>query len=362
MNPICTSAPPGIRLEHAAPSAAPTRVTECLDEASWNEYVARNSAGSILHRAEWQAVYGVYRLPVLRLAAEREGNIVGILPLVWQKSLLFGNQLVSLPWFDAVNVLADDRSAWECLVSAARSAAHDRGSAVLQLRQTEPADLDCHVRTDKVLMRLKLDPDPEALWKGLSAKVRNQVRKAEKSDLAVESGGGELLDEFYAVYSKNMRDLGSPSHHRRIFSAVCEQFAESCRVHVVRRAGQAVGAGLTIANGRRLEIPWASSLREFNNLCVNHLMYWTILAGACRQGFDWFHFGRSSRDSGTYHFKKQWGAEEVPLYWYLLDGSGKPKTTVSAPQESFGWATKVWQKLPLALARRLGPYIIAKVP
>jgi FemAB-related protein (PEP-CTERM system-associated) len=324
--------------------------------------VARHPAGSILHRAEWQAVYGVYRLPVLRLAAEREGNIVGILPLVWQKSVLFGNQLVSLPWFDAVNVLADDRSAWESLVSAARRSARDRGNAVLQLRQTEPADLDCHVRTDKVLMRLKLEADPEALWKRLSAKVRNQVRKGEKSALAVESGGSELLDDFYDVYSENMRDLGSPSHHRRLFSAVCGQFAESCRVHVVRRRGQAVGAGLTIANGGRLEIPWASSLREFGSLCVNHLMYWTILAGGCREGFEWFHFGRSSRDSGTYHFKKQWGAEEIPLYWYLLDGRGKPKTAVSAPQESFGWATKVWQKLPLPLARRLGPHIIARVP
>lgn len=359
MNPTCETGLPGLAAEPVAPA---TQVVEHADARAWNDYVARHSAGSILHRAEWESVYGAYGLPVVRLAAQRDGNIVGILPLVWQKSLLFGNQLVSLPWFDSAGVLADDRSAADELIAAARDAADARGGALVQLRHTEQLELDCPVRTDKVLMRLTLEPDPELLWKRLSAKVRNQVRKGQKSELVVESGGGELLGEFYAVYSTNMRDLGSPAHHRRLFEAVFDRFAEFCRIHVVRHRGSAIGAGLTIANGSRLEIPWASSLREFNNLCVNHVMYWEILAGACRERFERFHFGRSSRDSGTYHFKKQWGAEEVPLYWYLLNDVRNPEAAVAPPQESFGWAARVWRKLPLWLTRWIGPRIIAKVP
>lgn len=362
MNQTCTTAPAETGVEPAPAIEPALRIVECPDRSAWNDYVARHPASSIFHRAEWESIYAVYRLPVVRLAAQREGNIVGVLPLVWQKSFLFGNQLVSLPWFDAANVLADDQSALHELIAAARDVATTRGNATVQLRQTEPLELDCPVRTDKVLMRLKLEADSEALWKGLSAKVRNQVRKGQKSGLTVDAGGPELVGEFFKVYSRNMRDLGSPSHHRRLFSAVLNRFSGSCRIYLVRREGQTVGAGLTIANGRRLEIPWASSLREFNGFCVNHLMYWEILSAGCREGFEWFHFGRSTRDSGTYHFKKQWGAEEVPLYWYLLGGSREPKSAKSSPQDSFGWASRIWQRLPLWLARRLGPRIIAKVP
>ncbi len=355
---------PGQTVVPGTPSASTESlaIVESPPHAIWNEYVARHPAGAIVHRAEWERVYAVYGLPVLRLAAEREGRLVGILPLVWQKSLLFGNQLVSLPWFDAASVLADDLEVRRRLVDAARAAALARGKATLQLRQTERIEIECPVRTDKVLMRLKLEGDPEVLWKGLSAKVRNQIRKGPKSGLTVASGGREYLPEFYEVYSRNMRDLGSPSHHRRLFEAVFDEFNDFSRIHVARHQGQVVGAGLTIANGPYLEIPWASSLREFNNLCVNHAMYWEILADACRRGFAWFHFGRSSRNSGTYHFKKQWGAEEVQLYWYFLSSGSEVCSETPQPQETYGWAGRVWQRLPLWLARTLGPRIIARVP
>jgi len=48
------------------------------------------------------------------------------------------------------------------------------------------------------------------MWDGLDRKVRNQVRKAQKSGLTAERGGTALLDAFYAVFARNMRDLGTP--------------------------------------------------------------------------------------------------------------------------------------------------------
>ena len=54
----------------------------------------------------------------------------------------------------------------------------------------------------------------DALWSGLGTKVRNQVRKGQKSGAQVVWGGEELLSEFYAVFSRNMRDLGTPVYGR----------------------------------------------------------------------------------------------------------------------------------------------------
>lgn len=331
------------------------------DATEWNRYLAARSSEGLFFRVEWNEPFSAYGLTVERLIAFREGKIVGILPFVWQKSLLFGSQLVSLPWFDTCGVLADDEEASGALVAEAVRLAEQRGAESVQLRHHEQLEISPQVRTDKVLMQLDLPAAAETLWKGFSAKVRNQVRKGQKAGLTVQSGGMELLDVFYRIYSENMRDLGSPSHHRRFFTEVLNAFPEEATVHVVSLDGEPVGAGLTLANGNHLEIPWASSLRRHNRLCVNHVMYAHILEGACHDGFSSFRFGRSTPDSGTYKFKKQWGAIPVQLYWYILPTGKDATVDIAPPQESYGWGTKVWQRLPVWLTRRLGPFIIAKV-
>jgi FemAB-related protein (PEP-CTERM system-associated) len=343
-------------------TAADVAVEQPAGKAEWNEFVLRFPR-SIFHRADWRSVWKVYGLQHHDLVAREKGQIVGVLPLVLQNSPMIGRQLVSLPWFDAAGPLTECGTAASALVEAALSLADRLRARWVQIRCIEPRPVSPYVRTDKVLMELGLQTNPDALWKGLDPKVRNQVRKAEKSGLVVCSGGPELIGDYFHVYVRNMRDLGSPSHSRAFFDAVAASFGAETRIWVVRLDGRPVGAGFTMANGTALEIPWASSLKDFNKLCVNHLMYWKILERACDDGFQVFRFGRSSTSSGTYHFKKQWGAKEVPLYWYFL--SRKPVVAEAAatpPQESFGWASRAWQKLPLGVSKRLGPKLIAGIP
>ena len=55
-----------------------------------------------------------------------------------------------------------------------------------------------------------------AEWLALDRKIRNQVRKAEKSSLTAAQGGIELVTDFYQVFSRNMRDLGTPVYPRSL--------------------------------------------------------------------------------------------------------------------------------------------------
>lgn len=342
------------------PALAVDNVVEGPPSVDWDRYLDGFGARALYHRVAWDAVFETYGLTVIRLAVTRQERIVGVLPLVRQQSLVFGDQLVSLPWFDAAGILADDEQARESLVEAVVKQAGRLGVGLIEIRQVEPIGVSPHVRTDKVLMRLQLEADPDVLWNRLRPKVRNQVRKGEKSGLKYFAGGAELLTEFFDVYSRNMRDLGSPPHAIRLFEAVLRSLPRSTRVHVVRWQGHAVGAGLTLTCGDTVEIPWASSLRRYNGLCINHFLYWQLLREACREGCRWFHFGRSTLDSGTYQFKRQWGAEPLPLFWYYR-GPAAPKAVEQSARESFGWAEAAWRRLPLWAARRLGPRVISKV-
>ena len=357
-----------------SPSAA-SEMTDPLDLAEisiredataedCNEFLMQRGDSIYLH-PQWDRVFAVYGLETLRLTAWRRDSLVGILPLVWQKSTLLGTRLISLPWFDTAGVVANDEPAANRLVMAAREAAARRHVPTVELRQSRPVDGWPVGDTDKALLRLRLTTDPDELWHTLPSKVRNQVRKGEKSGLSVEvshdaQSSRKLVPEFHRVYATNMRDMGSPSHSLRFLETVVDSFPDKCRLAAVRLNGKTVGGGITLASGRALEIPWASSLRQFGSLCVNHVMYWQLLRTACIAGFEWFHFGRSTIDSGPFHFKKQWGADVVPLAWHVW----RQQETGGSPRhdQRLQLAARLWRRLPLAVARRLGPRLIRHLP
>ena len=92
-----------------------------------------------------------------------------------------------------------------------------------------------HELTGKMHMRLELPVAAEKLWNQLDAKVRNQIRKGEKQQLTVEWGGENLLADFHAIFSRNIRDLGMPNFSRRLFQAVLQEFPDHAEICLVRQ-------------------------------------------------------------------------------------------------------------------------------
>ncbi len=335
-------------------TSADVKTELCSDGAAWDRYVSGHAAGAMWHRWGWSEVMrSAYGLQCPFLLARRGRQVVGVLPLALQASRAFGRHLVSLPWLDHAGVLADDVAASEALATRALALA-SQWRADLTLRELTGRP-GAATRTDKVAMTLELPAAPERLWDGLKAKVRNQIRKARKSGLSTRWGGPESVGRFYAVYSANMRDLGSPPHSLAFFRSVLTQFAGVARLLLVRDDNTTVAAALVLADPAGWQVPWASSLREHNRLCPSHLMYWTILEAACGQA-PRFCFGRSSVDSGTYKFKAQWGTSAVQLHWHTLlataaVGDGQPGRSVQMVQ-------RLWRRMPASLARTLGPHVI----
>ncbi len=177
--------------------------------------------------------------------------IVGVLPLVSFRSLLFGKFLVSLPFVNYGGVLADDDRAARALLDAARVEADRRGASSVELRHTRRRFDDLPVRQHKVAMTLSLPGDAEAAWKGFDNKVRNQVRKAEKSGFDTAIGGAELAGDFYEVFARNMRDLGTPVYSRRLFEEVLGNDSRIARVRACGWPGPRLRPASRSATGRR---------------------------------------------------------------------------------------------------------------
>ena len=330
------------------------------DRAEWDRYVASQPDATGYHEWAWRGVFErTFGHRSVYLIARAQGQVQGVLPVVDIRSRLFGRSMTSMPFVNYGGVLASSEAAARALLDAAVVEARARGSSHIELRHFVRRFDALPVKQHKVTMRLPL---AAGMWERLDRKVRNQVRKAEKSQLVATQGGVELVEEFYRVFARNMRDLGTPVYSRRLFEDVLAAFPGRARLTVVRLGAVPVAAGLSYRTGPMTEVPWASSVRDYNSLCPNHLLYWRIIESAQAEGCETMDFGRSTPDEGTYKFKEQWGAAPVPLYWeyWLRDGGQVPDHSPKNPK--FRMAVAAWRKLPLPVANLLGPHIVRSIP
>jgi FemAB-related protein (PEP-CTERM system-associated) len=335
------------------------RATPKDDAGEWRRMAYGLPGSRLAHAFEWAGVVRqAYGHRPLYLAAVDEQGHSALLPAVIVRRPFFGTVVASMPFLDGGGPCSSSPALATALVTTLMREAARVGARHVEIRSAQKLNLATVPLEHKVNMVLPLPDDPQLLWTGLDRTVRNQVRKAERSGLSVETGGAEHLDAFYTIYSSRMRDLGSPPHDRAFFRAALNQFAARARVLLVRKGGATIGGLIAIAFKDALVVPWASCLTAHLQLCPNMLLYWEAIRGACAQGLRSFDFGRSTRGSGTFRFKRQWGAVETPLYWYSMPvGSRQAPAPSATPSQGGSRLVEIWRHLPLGLTRTVGPLV-----
>ena len=334
------------------------------ERAQWDAYVMGSAVSACYHLSGWKNVIeGSFGHKTYYLASKNDGRMTGVLPLVQLKSLLFGNFMVSLPYFNYGGACSDTDDDRRELLKEAEQIALDQKVSHIELREEQAGDSSLPARTEKVSMRLPLPADPEQLWNSFSSKLRSQVKRPEKAGMYVTIGKEDQLDGFYDVFSRNMRDLGTPVYAKSFFRNILSAFPDTTWICTVStQSGAPAASGFLLGFKEIMEIPWASSVKAFNRESPNMLLYWSVLKFACEKGYATFDFGRSTRGVGTYRFKEQWGARPVQLYWhYWLRNGGKlPELNPHNPK--YRTAIQVWKSLPLALTKMIGPHIVKNLP
>ena len=328
--------------------------------ADWDAFAEAAPGAALGHAAAWARVMReAYGLRSCYLAArDPSGSLAGLLPLFRFRTLAGRRELVSMPFLDTGGVLAERPDAGKALLEAGLERCRALGARALELRQSvQLPELPLAVPVPRSNLVLRLECDADVQWKALDAKVRNQTRKAEREGLRISEGSPqELLGGFYAPFAANMRDLGSPVHAERFFRAAARHFGERLRFVVVRAGVRPVGGLVAIRYAGTVTVTWASTLRSERRRCPNNLIYWEALRWAIAVGAHSFDFGRSTPGSGTWRFKRGWGAEDRPLAWVRLSPSGRPLPLRLADQSPLlrGLST-LWSRLPVTATRALGP-------
>lgn len=102
---------------------------------------------------------------------------------------------------------------------------------------------------------------------------------------------------------------------------------------------------------------WGGGTREARRLRANDVLYFALMNHARRKGCTDFDFGRSKTGSGAYHFKKNWGFEPEPLAYAVYTADGQPPRDLNPNNPKYRAQIILWQRLPLVVTNRIGPWI-----
>ena len=330
-------------------------------EAEWNAFARAQTGYTHFHGHGWRDVIReVFGHECIYLAARNDaGALEAVLPLVRVKSVVFGHFLVSMPFVNYGGPIGSEAGI-RAVVQEALELARLGRVKLLELRSRVPLPIDLSVSHRKITVLLDLEPSADAAFKRFDSKLRSQIRRPQKEGLTV-SFGSDQVQPFFDVFSRHMRDLGTPTQPRSLFAKIADTFPDDAWFACAYLRGQPIAAGCGFRFGDEFELTWASALREYNRASANMLLYWALMERAIGAGVRTFNFGRCTPGSGTHRFKMQWGGREQPLWWYGVSKHDEA-TTPSQNDGAYRWGAQLWRYLPTAVARALGPGIVRYIP
>ncbi|MCJ1959712.1 FemAB family XrtA/PEP-CTERM system-associated protein [Novosphingobium mangrovi (ex Hu et al. 2023)] len=348
-----------------APAGTQVRLADLSDRherARIDDFVLAHPQGTPFHRPAWFCtVAEATGNMALALVAERAGALSGLLPLDCISSPIFGRVLASSGFAVDGGLLVHEGGDPQAFFDAARELAVRLSCPTVELRGGVLPSVGegwSHQDGSHCTFARPLAGDDESELTAIPRKQRAEVRKSLSADLEVHVGRSEdALAEHYRVFCESYRNLGTPVFPRKLLGAVLRAFGEDADILTVRHEGQAVASVLSLYHKGTVMPYWGGGTWAARRLRANERMYFELMLHARRRGMHSFDFGRSKTDSGAYHYKRNWGFEPRALTYANWTAPGAAMRDMNPQSAKRALQVRLWQRLPLGIANRLGPLI-----
>lgn len=334
------------------------RPLDIASEPAWDAFVDALPAATFFHKAAWRRLIAEeFGHRTFYTYAERDGAIVGVLPLVQVKTLLFGNALTSTPFCVYGGPLAADPETARALADYAGSLLPETGASAVEFRHRDPVDSDWTERPDLyVTFRKAIVADNDQNMKAIPRKQRAMVRKGIQNGLSsvVEMDPARL----HRIYAESVRNLGTPVFSARWFASLMRTFRDCADIVTVMNGDSAVAAVMNFYFRDEVLPYYGGGTSAARQVAGNDFMYWEVMRRAADRGYRLFDFGRSKLGTGAYAFKHNWGFEpaKLPYRYKLAPGSEIPDHNPLNPKYALFIAA--WKRLPLPVANAVGPHLV----
>lgn len=332
------------------------RIVEPMDLGKWQEFVDARPEATSYHHAGW---FHVLRdcpsvTPLFLLAQDEESRIQGVCPMYFAQNFMTGRYLTTLEH----GPLVESEEIHQLLLDFALKLRDEFNCKYLLVRSGPPLQ---GVLADREIPHggtvLSLLPGSRSIWRALSSNMRRKINKAQKNGFRVEENP-ECLKEFYSVYARTLRDLGTPVVGLDFFYSLRQNLGEKFRLFVIWRKAQLVGGMICLESPSGFTNLYTAVKRHLLTLYPTYLLYWFAMDSASRALAPSFDFGRSILNGGVHRFKMLWGSKSVPLnYRYYFHNSAEAGNAQLHVPSQKSLRQRLWSLLPLGIANRLGPWI-----
>jgi FemAB-related protein (PEP-CTERM system-associated) len=324
--------------------------------ARWDAFVTQHKAATVFHLAGWadvmRAAFGHATHFTLALKGE---TVQGVLPLVEIKSRLFGHAMISNAFCVAGGPLAADEETRLALLAEAARIGRATGAQYVELRDT-PGGEGWLVKDDLHFgFAREIEVDETKNLTQIPRKQRAVVRKALEGSYRVTTD--KDLDTFFALFSRTVRDHGTPVFPKRFFRAILDRFPDNADILTVWEGERPLSSVLSYYFRDRVYPYYTGSDLAARMSGTNDLMYWKLMRHAVTRGCRVFDFGRSKAGTGPFAFKKNWGFEPRPIahQYLLLKRDTLPNLNPTNPR--YAQLIELWRRLPLPLANFVSQFI-----
>ncbi|MCU7869189.1 MAG: FemAB family PEP-CTERM system-associated protein [Candidatus Thiodiazotropha sp. (ex Lucinoma borealis)] len=343
-----------------------TTVSSNLDSRSlknWNQYLEKRDNACFYQLLEWQTINSNYfGHKIYCITAEIDNKLVGVLPVVSIKSILFGHILSSMPFVNYGSSCSDSADIDLKLIEAVCKIAVEDKTDYVELRSVTPTAVGLKEATNKISLTLTLDQNHQNIWDSYKSKHRTNIRRVYKNGITIRCGGEELLSDFYQIISKSWRTLGTPIYSIKYFEQLFIHLREHIKIFVAYKGDIPVAAALNGYYKNTVEGMWLGIDQNYRTLQPSYVLYWEMIKHACESGYTNFHLGRSSVDSGGESFKRKWNAETKQLYWQYYLNRAKDMPNLNPSNPKYKYFINMWSRMPLKATQLLGPLISKYIP
>ncbi len=272
------------------------------------------------------------------------------------RSRLFGHALISNAFCVGGGPLATDEASLADILDQAERLGKTLGVDYVELRDT-PAGGSNWLDRDDLYASFAgaIAANEDDNLKQIPRKQRAVVRKAMAQGLTISIDPSP--EAFFNLYSRTMRDHGTPALPRRFFDRLTSTFGPDCEILTVHAEGRPISSVLSYFFRGRVLPYYTGSRREARARGANDMMYWGLMRRAVERGCTVFDFGRSKVGTGPYEFKRNWGFEPRPVthLYRLLKRSTLPDLNPTNPR--YAMLIEAWRRLPLPVANAISPML-----
>lgn len=335
-----------------------------IEDARWDEFLQRHERASVFHTPGWlqalKRTYGYEPIGITTCAPNSDLTDGAVFCRV--ESFLTGRRLVSLPFSDHCDLLADTPSALSTMLEVLKSELQQEKLRYVEIRPTHSLEVGNYrgqVASSYCLHRVDLRPSLEALFSDCHKdSTQRKVRRAKREGLVCRQGTSpELLTSFYHLLLLTRRRHSLPPQPKRWFESLVDCLGEALTIRVAFHEMRPVAAILTLRYKDILTYKYGCSDERFHHLGSMHALLWNAMEDAKKDGLRTFDLGRSDwSDTGLIAFKDRWGAKRSTLAYLRLSASTQHQTAKAYPRE--GWkrqvAKTVVNHLPDQVLRMVG--------